>query len=93
MFDQPVKRLFHGDFVHSLSNRQLEYLKDTLLAVDEHGIIAFTQPGIARTDVDATVAALQQPEWSQASLIKLQKGEFLIPGYIWDATSRIHFLY
>ena len=30
-----------GSFVHSLSLRKLQYLRETLLAVDETGIIAF----------------------------------------------------
>jgi len=41
LFMQPHKRVFIGSFVHSLSLRKLEYLRDTLLAVDENGIIAF----------------------------------------------------
>ncbi|KAK9900614.1 Metallo-dependent hydrolase [Cystobasidium minutum MCA 4210] len=38
---QSQKRVFIGSFVHSLSLRKLEYLRDTLLAVDENGVIAF----------------------------------------------------
>jgi len=38
---QPRKKVFIGSFIHSLSLRKLQYLRDTLLAVDEQGIIAF----------------------------------------------------
>ena len=68
--------------MHSISNRKLEYLQDTILAVDEGGLIAFLQSDVNVQDIEAI---LEQQHWEDVEVIKLTRGEFLIPGSVSSA--------
>lgn len=74
---QPKKRVFFGSFVHSLSKRRIEYLTDTLLAVDEDGLISFVQSSVSPDEIQPLLHA---QGWQDAEVVVLRKGEFIIPG-------------
>jgi len=71
--------VFHGSFVHALTNRQLEYLHDAALGVDEFGIIAFVEKDIKAEDI-ASILRSHQWDGAEAEVISLERGSFIIPG-------------
>ena len=72
-----TRRVFHGSFVHSLGKRELEYLRDTALGVDEHGVIAFVEPASSREELEEV---LNRYHWQDADVRRLDRGDFVIPG-------------
>jgi hypothetical protein len=81
------RRVFHGSFVHALSNRKLEYLVDTLLAVDESGVIVFIQRDVRSEDI-AGLLEQQQNGWEDVEVTALKRGEFIIPGWVAGSSLR-----
>ncbi|GAA5936591.1 hypothetical protein JCM3775_000140 [Rhodotorula graminis] len=73
------RRAFHGTLVHALSLTDTEYLHDALLGVDEAGVIAFVDKGVSSDKVEER---LDERGWAQAQVVRLAKGEFLMPGLI-----------
>ncbi|GAA5855409.1 hypothetical protein JCM8547_007815 [Rhodosporidiobolus lusitaniae] len=73
------RRCFYGTAVHSRSLTDIEYLQDALLGVDESGVIAFVEKEVPAEEVDGQ---LQQRGWEGVEVVRLRKGEFLIPGFI-----------
>lgn len=51
-----------------------------MLAVDETGVIAFIQHDVKAEDIDSLLAT--QKDWETAEVVKLKRGEFLIPGCV-----------
>ena len=75
---QPKKRVFYGAFVHALSNRKLEYQEQSILAVDDNGVIAFIQHNVKAEEIPSLLSL--QKGWADAEVVRLKRGEFLIPG-------------
>ncbi|GAA5969899.1 hypothetical protein JCM11641_008078 [Rhodosporidiobolus odoratus] len=75
------RRVFYGTCIHSRSLTDLDYLSNALLGVDESGTIAFVEEDIAADQVEARLRELQWPI-TAVELVRLRKGEFLIPGFI-----------
>jgi guanine deaminase len=77
---QGRKRVFVGSFVHSLSLRKLEYLRNTLLAVDEQGVIAFIV-----SDKPASASTNGEQEQQQDKGIQTQEDvQFILSQQGWD---------
>ncbi|GAA5884764.1 hypothetical protein JCM6882_005383 [Rhodosporidiobolus microsporus] len=75
------RRVFHGTVIHSRSLTEIEYLQDALLGVDEAGTIAFVE---REMPVDEVEGRLGEMGWvgADVEVIRMKKGEFLIPGFI-----------
>lgn len=71
------RRVFYGSFVHSLGKRELEYLRDTALGVDEHGVIAFVEQASSREELGEI---LNRYHWQDTDVHGLDRGDFIIPG-------------
>jgi len=75
------RRIFHGTAIHSKALTEIEYLHNTLIGVDEIGLIAFVEENVEDKDVEEKI---KQQGWDLAGegveLTRLSKGEFLIPG-------------
>lgn len=74
-----------------MSLRKLEYLRDTLLAVDEAGLIAFIASSTEgdshangiKTEQDVQFILSQQGwELAETQIVWLKRGEFIIPGCV-----------
>ncbi|BGP14651.1 hypothetical protein JCM10213_001639 [Rhodosporidiobolus nylandii] len=75
------RRVFHGTCIHSRSLTETECLQDALLGVDQAGTIAFVEKEVPAGEVEQR---LEQLGWAGADvqLVRLKKGDFLIPGFI-----------
>lgn len=80
---QSLGRAFHGAVVHSLSPSELEYLPEALLVVSPHGAIDFFEKNIKADDVPRFL----QENDLQVNVISLDRGEYLMPGFV-DAHTR-----
>lgn len=72
--------MFYGTLVHSLSLTEIEYLENSLLGVDENGVIAFLDKEVSSAaDVDQR---LEAQGWSRqdAQVVEMKRGDFLMPG-------------
>ncbi|GAA5935361.1 hypothetical protein JCM1841_001934, partial [Sporobolomyces salmonicolor] len=74
-------RVFYGTAIHSRSLTEIEFLRDALIAVDEHGIIRLVEEGVQEDEVEQRFEAIG---WKkvEVELVRMKKGEFLIPGLI-----------
>lgn len=73
------RRVFYGTAIHAVSLTETEYLSNTLIGVDEAGVITFVERSVAPDEVDERLRSLGWVDQA-AQLVKLQKGEFLMPG-------------
>ncbi|KAI9142834.1 hypothetical protein BKA69DRAFT_1123619 [Paraphysoderma sedebokerense] len=80
VFTAPVEvttqQAFRGIIIHSKQYSNLEILEDGVLGINEFGKIVFLANG---TEADAL---LRQHNISDKSITKLQKGQFIIPGFV-----------
>ncbi|KAL7006814.1 hypothetical protein EMMF5_003700 [Cystobasidiomycetes sp. EMM_F5] len=76
---EPRRRVFVGDFVHSLTKRKLEYLYETAVGVDEFGVIVFIEPCKQPGSLELI---LERLHWTEAEIVELVRGEFIIPGML-----------
>ncbi|GAA5979310.1 hypothetical protein JCM5350_006962 [Sporobolomyces pararoseus] len=77
------RRVFHGTAIHSKSLTEIEYLSNSLIGVDENGVIAFVERDVERSKVQEIVS---KHGWSledgTTESVTSGKGTFLIPGLI-----------
>jgi guanine deaminase len=78
----PLKRrVLHGTAIHSKSLTEIEYLRNTLIGVDENGVIAFLERDVEAGKIEEIVV---KHGWSlddsETERVSLKRGEFLIPG-------------
>ena len=81
------RSLFVGTLIHSKSLDELEYLEDTAVFVDEHGVIVAIQPKYSLATAEEIEAVFQKQGWSREDVaIKTAKaGEFFFPGFIGES--------
>jgi len=73
------KTIYLGPFVHSVSLKQLEICESGAIGVDEEGVIAFVERGVAGLeDVVKKVGG----EWEEANVVKVKGEGFFFPGFI-----------
>jgi guanine deaminase len=70
--------IFHGTVIHSTGPSELEILEDSLLVTGADGTIESLERGIDR----ATVADIVASRGLDGSITYLNRGEFLIPGFV-----------
>lgn len=83
---QPRKKVFIGSFVHALSLRKLQYLRNTLLAVDEEGVIAFVvsdSDGKPQTGSNGTNGAEEQ---AKRGIQTEDDVHFILSQHGWEAS-------
>ncbi|BGP30684.1 hypothetical protein JCM10296v2_002441 [Rhodotorula toruloides] len=85
------RRVFYGTLVHAVSLTETEYFDNALLGVDEAGVIAFVEKEVPSGRVDERLQALG---WTGADVqvVRMRKGEFLMPGLIDTHTHAPQFL-
>jgi guanine deaminase len=70
------KKLFLGTFVHSKTQTELEIVENSVIGVDEKGIIRFIDTNVkVFTDSD-------KHGWEDAQIIRVPQGAWLFPGFI-----------
>ena len=74
-----TKWIFHGPFVHSISESRVELVENGLLAVTNDGRIALFEKGIAENQVTKT---LSDNGITGSTVRYLRRGEFLVPGFV-----------
>lgn len=78
-----AKHIFHGLFIHSISEHRVEFVQSGLLIVDQDGHIAAFEKSLDANDIAATVSNLGYTCQTPIKHVKiLKKGEFLIPGFV-----------
>ncbi|KAL6860487.1 hypothetical protein ACO1O0_004515 [Amphichorda felina] len=75
------RQVFVGTFVHSKSRTELDYLHDSVVCVDEHGVIVKVERGCG---AEATTALLESLGWPEAEVdvVACKEGQFFFPGFI-----------
>ncbi|GAA5960133.1 hypothetical protein JCM21900_002416 [Sporobolomyces salmonicolor] len=74
-------RVFYGTAIHSRSLTEIEYLRNALIAVDEHGVIRLVEEGVQEDELEQRLEAIGWKGF-EVELVRMKKGEFLIPGLI-----------
>ncbi|CAG9939104.1 unnamed protein product [Clonostachys rosea f. rosea IK726] len=80
VLDGANRQVFLGTFVHSKSRAELEYMHDTAIYVDEHGVIVKVQT----SGSDTVEETLEDLGWDAASVDRhvSTDGQFFFPGLI-----------
>ncbi|KAF9294944.1 hypothetical protein BGZ74_011031 [Mortierella antarctica] len=73
----PIDKVFYGTIIHSLSLRQIEYIRRGLLIVDALGVIVRMDRNVAPNQLDRLLADV-----SRENVIVLNDDQFIIPGLI-----------
>ncbi|KAJ9130366.1 Metallo-dependent hydrolase [Pleurostoma richardsiae] len=79
MTTSPSPQVFHGTFIHSITPQDVEIIIDGLLVVSAAGKIVQIERDVSLEDVPKHVTSLGI---SDVLVNVLQRGEFLIPGFI-----------
>lgn len=77
--------IFHGTLIHSISSQETDIIHNGLLVVSDEGKIVFLQrdvPAAGVRDVLSDAPGLNVPNLSSLPIRFLQRGEFLIPGFV-----------
>lgn len=76
------KSLFLGSFIHSKSLDELEYLHDSAVCVNEHGVIVAIEKGCDLKKAEEPL--FSKLGWSAGDVtVKIAKpGQFFFPGFI-----------
>jgi guanine deaminase len=85
MASQVRRQVFLGTFIHSRSRTELEYLHDSAVCVDEHGVIVKVERGECGGSGGAISSRLLESlGWSEgeADVVHCREGEFFFPGFI-----------
>ncbi|KFH44574.1 guanine deaminase-like protein [Hapsidospora chrysogenum ATCC 11550] len=94
MASQVRRQVFLGTFIHSRSRTELEYLHDSAVCVDEHGVIVKVErggcggsgsgSGSGSGDTTSSSRLLQSLGWSEGEVdvVACREGEFFFPGFI-----------
>ncbi|KAK4684091.1 hypothetical protein P7C73_g6112, partial [Tremellales sp. Uapishka_1] len=73
--------VYYGDFVHSISLTELEYLHHGLLCVSEHGIIEWVLRDVEGSLVQQRLADMGLTV-EDVEMVELAEGEFICPGLV-----------
>ena len=75
------RQVFLGTFIHSKSRTELDYLHDSAVCVDEHGVIVKVERGCG---VETVTPLLESLGWSEAEVdvVTCKEGQFFFPGFI-----------
>ncbi|KAH8667539.1 guanine deaminase [Tricladium varicosporioides] len=76
------KSLFVGSFIHSKSLDSLEILHDTVIGVDEKGVIISVEKGLSLEKAKETLFPRLGWEASDVTVRVAQSGQFFFPGFI-----------
>uniref|UniRef100_A0A0B7JSL2 Amidohydrolase-related domain-containing protein n=1 Tax=Bionectria ochroleuca TaxID=29856 RepID=A0A0B7JSL2_BIOOC len=88
VLDGANRQVFLGTFVHSKSRAELEYMHDTAIYVDEHGVIVKVQT----SGSDTVEETLEDLGWDAASVDRhvSTDGQFFFPGLIGECDAGIY---
>ncbi|KAF9393553.1 hypothetical protein CPC16_001740 [Podila verticillata] len=76
-FASSISKVFYGTLIHSRSIKEIEYIKQGLLFIDDQGKIAKLVKGVAHDKVDASLEGV-----ASEKVVHLHQGQFIIPGFI-----------
>jgi guanine deaminase len=79
--------LFLGSFIHSKSLDELEYLHDTAICVDEHGVIVAVEPGLDLAKAEEVLFSKLGWEKENVTVKVAKAGQFFFPGFIGKPSS------
>jgi guanine deaminase len=75
--------IFHGSFIHPISENRAELIESGLLVVDQNGRITSVEKRVEAKDITKTLSSLGVVDQQAAERVKiLKKGQFLIPGFV-----------
>ena len=73
--------VYYGTFIHSVSLTELEVLANTLVGVDETGVIRFVEKDVEKANVNDVRERHQAREWEVVSMAG-DGSEFWFPGFV-----------
>ncbi|KAF9994725.1 hypothetical protein BGZ80_003647 [Entomortierella chlamydospora] len=76
-FASSITKVFYGTLIHSVSLKQIEYIKQGLLFIDNQGKIARLVKNVAQDKVESTLEGVESDK-----VIRLNEDQFVIPGFI-----------
>ncbi|KAG0206782.1 hypothetical protein BGX28_001855 [Mortierella sp. GBA30] len=76
-FASTITKVFYGTLVHSISIKEIEYIKQALLFIDNQGKIARLLKDVAQDKVDESLEGVDSDK-----LVRLNHDQFIIPGFV-----------
>ncbi|KAF9968104.1 hypothetical protein BGZ70_006646 [Mortierella alpina] len=76
-FASSITKVFYGTLIHSVSIKEIEYIKQGLLFVDNQGKIAKLLKNVAQDKVDESLEGVDGDK-----LVRLNHDQFIIPGFV-----------
>ncbi|KAF9917794.1 hypothetical protein BX616_011273 [Lobosporangium transversale] len=76
-FASTISKAFYGTFVHSISIRELEFVKHALLFVDNHGVIVKIIKDLNQSQLQEALDGVGEDK-----VILLNNDQFIIPGFV-----------
>ncbi|KAF9169080.1 hypothetical protein BGX21_000880 [Mortierella sp. AD011] len=76
-FASSITKVFYGTLIHSVSLKQIEYIKQGLLFIDSQGKIARLVKNVTQDKLDSTLEGVESDK-----VIRLNEDQFVIPGFI-----------
>ena len=74
--------VFHGTFIHSISPKEIDIIRNGLLVVSSTGKIRVLLRNVAVGEIQSHLAGLANVNVSTTPIHLLKRGEFLIPGFL-----------
>jgi len=72
-----VSKVFYGTIIHSLSLKQIEYIRHGLLFVDSLGVIVRMERNVASSQLNSFLGDIARDK-----VLVLNDDQFIIPGFI-----------
>ncbi|KAF9198410.1 hypothetical protein BGZ49_000781 [Haplosporangium sp. Z 27] len=76
-FASSISKVFYGTLIHSVSIKQIEYIKQGLLFIDAQGKIAKLVKDVSQDKLESTLEGVDSDK-----VIRLNEDQFVIPGFI-----------
>ncbi|KAG0367985.1 hypothetical protein BGZ54_002883 [Gamsiella multidivaricata] len=76
-FASTIAKVFYGALIHSLSIKEIEYIKQGLLFIDNQGKIAKLVKDVSQDKVEAALEGVDREK-----VVHLTEDQFIIPGFV-----------
>ncbi|KAF9898334.1 hypothetical protein BX616_004167 [Lobosporangium transversale] len=76
-FASSISKVFYGTLIHSLSIKEIEYIRQGLLFIDDEGKIAKLVKNVPEDRVEAELEGVDEDR-----VVRLNDDQFIIPGFI-----------
>ncbi|KAG0366763.1 hypothetical protein BGX24_003547 [Mortierella sp. AD032] len=76
-FASSISKVFYGTLIHSVSIKEIEYIRQGLLFIDTEGKIAKVVKNVSQDELDAALEGVEGDK-----LVRLTGDQFVIPGFV-----------